>query len=174
MTTGQRIKAARKNAGMTQAELADKLCIPYQSVSQWERNTRNPKIETLNRIAAALGVEALELVPEEKQSDHFSSERYVRESMDKGAPYVPEWSGPPPTAENRRAHLLALYDHVLSVGGQKVVLEAIEIIAGNPVYQREDWRPPAVALKSPPKKIPPRSQTRQKRSQRANNSPPAK
>lgn len=56
MTTGQLIKAARKEAGMTQAELASKLGIPYQSVSQWERDTRNPKYDTLQRIAAALGV----------------------------------------------------------------------------------------------------------------------
>lgn len=67
MTTGQLIKAARKRAGMTQAELADKLNIPYQSVSQWERDTRNPKYETLQRIAAALGVEWTELVPESTQ-----------------------------------------------------------------------------------------------------------
>lgn len=56
MTTGQLIKAARKKAGMTQAELADKLGIPYQSVSQWERGTRNPKRETLKRLAKALHV----------------------------------------------------------------------------------------------------------------------
>ena len=61
MTTGQLIKAARKRAGMTQAELADKLGIPYQSVSQWERGTRSPKIETLERIADALGVPISEI-----------------------------------------------------------------------------------------------------------------
>ena len=67
MTTGQFIKAAREKAGMTQKELADKLGIPYQSVSQWERNTRNPKYDTIRRIATALGVEWTDLVPEEEQ-----------------------------------------------------------------------------------------------------------
>lgn len=56
MTCGQRIKTARKQAGMTQSELANKLNIPYQSISQWERDVRNPKRETLQRIADALGV----------------------------------------------------------------------------------------------------------------------
>lgn len=56
MTTGQRIRAARKNKGMTQAELAEKLNIPFQSVSQWERDIRKPKIETVQKIADALGV----------------------------------------------------------------------------------------------------------------------
>lgn len=54
MTTGQRIKDMRKRAGMTQAELAEKLGVPYQSVSQWERDTRKPKPDTLQRIAEAL------------------------------------------------------------------------------------------------------------------------
>lgn len=61
MTTGQRIKAARKKAGMTQAELAKKLGIPYQSVGQWERDIRRPKKETLANIADALNIDPLEL-----------------------------------------------------------------------------------------------------------------
>ena len=55
MAVGSRIKAARKAAGMTQAELAEKLDLPFQSVSQWERGYRNPKYDTLNRISNALG-----------------------------------------------------------------------------------------------------------------------
>lgn len=56
MTTGQRIRLARKQAGMTQKELAAKLGISYVGVSQWERDVRNPKMETLQRIASAIGV----------------------------------------------------------------------------------------------------------------------
>lgn len=82
MTTGQRIKAARKKAGMTQMELADKLGIPYQSISQWERDTRNPKYDSLQRIAAALGVDWTELVPEKEHDLKIFdsiSERLVEE-----------------------------------------------------------------------------------------------
>lgn len=61
MTIGQRIKNARKKANMTQAELALKLGIPFQSVSQWERDIRKPKKETLASIADALNVDPLEL-----------------------------------------------------------------------------------------------------------------
>ena len=56
MTVGERIKAARKKAGMTQKELADKLGIPYQGISQYERGIRNPKIDTLVKIADILDV----------------------------------------------------------------------------------------------------------------------
>lgn len=62
MTTGQRIKAARKKAGMTQADLAKKLGISYVNISQLEKDQRNPKLETLQRIAAALGISIYELI----------------------------------------------------------------------------------------------------------------
>ena len=62
MTTGELIKAARKKAGMTQAQLAEKLGISYVGVSQWENDLRNPKLDTLQRIAAALGVPVQDLI----------------------------------------------------------------------------------------------------------------
>lgn len=58
MTTGERIKQARQAVGMTQADLAKLLDVPFQSISQWERGVRNPKYSTLQRIAEALGVSA--------------------------------------------------------------------------------------------------------------------
>lgn len=56
MTTGQMIKKVRQAAGMTQQELADRLGISYVGVSQWETDKRNPKQDTLVRIANALNV----------------------------------------------------------------------------------------------------------------------
>lgn len=55
MTTGEAIKAARVNAGMTQAMLAKKLHVTPQNISQYERNVKKPKYETLQKIADALG-----------------------------------------------------------------------------------------------------------------------
>lgn len=67
MTTGELIKKARKEAGLTQLQLAERLGIPYQSIGQWERNVRNPKYDTLKKIANALNTEWTELVPEIEQ-----------------------------------------------------------------------------------------------------------
>ena len=61
MTTGQRIKKFRKRAGMTQKELGEKLGLSFQSVAQWENNLRNPKEETLQKIANALEISIYEL-----------------------------------------------------------------------------------------------------------------
>ena len=86
-TTGQLIKAARKKAGMTQAELASKLGVPYQSVSQWERDTRNPKYGTIKRIAAALGIDAVLLTT---TSCDPLNRRAVRVSM--GSVFLVPWA----------------------------------------------------------------------------------
>ncbi len=52
---GQRIAKLRKNLGLTQAELADKLGVSHQAVSQWERSETLPDILTLPLIAEVFG-----------------------------------------------------------------------------------------------------------------------
>lgn len=67
MSVGQRIKEARKNAGLTQKELAGKLGVAYQTLAQWENDLRNPKLGTLYRISAALEVPVSKfLTPDEE------------------------------------------------------------------------------------------------------------
>ena len=61
MTTGERIRQARKSAGMTQAELAERADISLDTIKsvengRRENDLRNPKIETLRKLADALGV----------------------------------------------------------------------------------------------------------------------
>lgn len=53
---------ARKAAGLTQTELADKLGVIQQQVAKWEAAGANPQTKTLKRIAEALGVDADELI----------------------------------------------------------------------------------------------------------------
>lgn len=62
MTTGQRIRAARKEAGLTQVELGEILGVSGSMIAQYETDKRNPKYETLKRIAAALEVPVPELM----------------------------------------------------------------------------------------------------------------
>ena len=62
MTTGQRIKEARKKAGLSQKELAEKLGISYVGISQWENDKRKPKQDSLQRIAEAVGTTVFDLM----------------------------------------------------------------------------------------------------------------
>lgn len=62
-TTGQQIKAARKAAGLTQAELADKAGMAVNSIRLYESGKQKElKISTVRRIAAALGLAPLQLL----------------------------------------------------------------------------------------------------------------
>ena len=56
MPLGEKIRYYRKQKGMTQQELADKLHISYVGISQYETGKRNPKLETMSRIADALDI----------------------------------------------------------------------------------------------------------------------
>ena len=53
---GRNIAAARKAANMTQAEVAEQVGIEIVSLSRIERGTVTPGVQTLDRIANALGV----------------------------------------------------------------------------------------------------------------------
>ena len=52
----QRLAAARKNAGFTQAEVAERLGVSFQAVSQWERGETAPDIAKLPELAVLLRV----------------------------------------------------------------------------------------------------------------------
>lgn len=62
MTIGERIKEIRKSRGMTQLELAKKICTTPQNVSQYERGIRKPKVETITKISHALDVSPSDLL----------------------------------------------------------------------------------------------------------------
>ena len=53
---GTKIAGKRKDLGMTQTELAERLCVSRQTVSRWEAGTVYPDIEKISDIASLLGV----------------------------------------------------------------------------------------------------------------------
>ena len=60
--TGQIIEQARKDANMTQAELAEKIGTNKSYISRVETGRTEPKVSTFYRIAGALGL-YVELTP---------------------------------------------------------------------------------------------------------------
>ena len=67
LTVGEKIRAVRKERKMTQKRLGNILGMDTTRISQYETGQRNPKIETLSKIADALGVSVAELLPDEMQ-----------------------------------------------------------------------------------------------------------
>lgn len=67
MTLGEKIKAIRKERGFTQKKLGELCGINEANIRKYELGKQNPKIETIDKIASALGISAFELMG----SDYF-------------------------------------------------------------------------------------------------------
>ncbi|MCF6256049.1 MAG: helix-turn-helix domain-containing protein [Gammaproteobacteria bacterium] len=58
---GKRLKTLRKQAGLTQEQLAEATGLTIESISNIERGLFGPKFDNLEKIANEIGVEVKEL-----------------------------------------------------------------------------------------------------------------
>ena len=69
---GANIRAARKRAGLTQAEVADAAGVSQAAVSQLERGREAGVVGTLRRVADVLGITLAALVDPENAKPNGS------------------------------------------------------------------------------------------------------
>lgn len=62
MNLGENLKKARKAAGMTQQELADRLGVYQKDISRWELNILVPSTLTFTKICKELRASADEIL----------------------------------------------------------------------------------------------------------------
>lgn len=119
MSTGQLIKAARKAAGMTQEDLGEKLGISGSAIAQYETDNRKPKHDTLQRIAAALGIPIYDLLDDAEVNPEKANVK----------------SGYKFTSNEK---LLVRLFHTLNDDGQGKAIERVEELTEIPRYQRKE------------------------------------
>ena len=56
MTFAQKVATHRKELGLTQTELGEKVGVSLRTITSYERGVKKPRVNTLNKLAAALGV----------------------------------------------------------------------------------------------------------------------
>lgn len=56
MTFGEKLRSARKEAGLSQEQLAEKLCVSRSAVAKWESGGGLPDVSSLRLISQLLGV----------------------------------------------------------------------------------------------------------------------
>ena len=71
-TLGMMIAELRKEKGMTQLELAEKMGVTDKAVSKWERDLSCPDINSLPNLAEILGVTVDELMQIKKDAENPS------------------------------------------------------------------------------------------------------
>ena len=131
MNIGKRIKQARKKANITQKELGKLVDMSHQQIAQYENNSRNPKFETLNKIAEALNVGVWdlydELPSEEINERKMELMHHLRFGTDR---------------EGRKAGEMLNKYLLLNDTGQDKALEQVELLTKIQEYQKDPETPP--------------------------------
>lgn len=119
MKFNERLRAIRKEKGLTQAELAEKAGIAVNSVRLYEAGARLPKLDTIARMAVAMGLTANDLIAGQwgKFDGIFLSDEEFQQ-------------------DDREAQLIYHFRN-LNDNGQTVAVERVQELAQIPAYQRQ-------------------------------------
>lgn len=128
MTTAEKIRQARKAAGLSQAQLAEKLGVTQNQISEYETGKRKPKLSTLLRIAEAMPGSFPDIV---LGDDMALPNGFLEKIADKA-----EELAALPDPDAQREKLLSLYDSVTDPARGLIVGYA-EGVASNPENRRD-------------------------------------
>ena len=97
MNIGNRIKELRKQRGITQEQLADRIGVSFQAVSKWENNISLPDITLVPSLASYFGVSMdelfdynLEEIKKEALAIERKSVKYREENQEEGQKILAE------------------------------------------------------------------------------------
>lgn len=130
MSFSDRLREARKRSGLTQMQIAEKLGITAQSYSQYETGKRQPKAETLKRIADALGV-----LPGDLRQDGFYPTSQEIAAMKRGAASVTD-ERRLEIEEKRLSNLIDRKKKMLNISGKQRAADYMDDLTKIPEYRK--------------------------------------
>ncbi|MCC8101443.1 MAG: helix-turn-helix domain-containing protein [Clostridiales bacterium] len=147
MSTGERIKKARKTAGLTQKQLAAKLGTSQQNIAQYESGKRNPKQETLREIADILNVSIEDLkdtivwpqeiyfwykkaLEDQQRQNQLATEKVINDTIEEWTQIYSE------VMEKKYGSLLTLYDS-LNDAGKEYAIRLLQTVSDYPLFQKQ-------------------------------------
>ncbi|MCD7884910.1 MAG: helix-turn-helix domain-containing protein [Lachnospiraceae bacterium] len=99
LTLGEKIAQARKSAGLTQQQLAEKILVSRQAITKWESDKGMPDIENLRKLAGLLNVSIDYLLDDGKKLDFsvmrekIDLSRYYYDKKKANCPRLPQKTG---------------------------------------------------------------------------------
>ena len=69
MTLGEKIRYARKRCGLSQEQLADRMCVSRSAIAKWETDKRIPDVENLKTLSRLLFVSVDSLLDDSTDGD---------------------------------------------------------------------------------------------------------
>lgn len=88
MTLGEKIRCARKCIGISQGQLADKMCVSRSAVAKWETDKGMPDVENLKQLSRLLRVSVDRLLDDEDGEPFLIREEYCLEALGSGCARV--------------------------------------------------------------------------------------
>lgn len=129
MSIGQKIKEARKRRGLTQAQLADAAQISRSYLGDLEGDRYNPSVDTLQKIASALGTTSGVLLGEANLAELIAADTgnkplmaYYEGRRTAGTEYAPA------DLQGEEQRLLDLYRDLNEEGREKLVDYADDLV----------------------------------------------
>ncbi len=74
---GSILAELRKQNNMTQADLAEKMCVTDKAVSKWERDISCPNIETIQKLADFFNIPVNELLSAKSSSENIKEKNII-------------------------------------------------------------------------------------------------
>lgn len=74
---GSILAELRKQNNMTQADLAEKMCVTDKAVSKWERDISCPNIETIQKLADFFNIPVNELLSAKSDSENIKEKNII-------------------------------------------------------------------------------------------------
>lgn len=96
MTFAEKLKSIRKQAGMSQEQLAEKLGVSRQAVTKWEADAGIPDIENMMAVSALFGISIDELLSHErgiKKAADYLYESVTEYDIDESKRYDMKFGG---------------------------------------------------------------------------------
>lgn len=148
MTVGELIRSARQQRGLTQKALGEACGIAEPTIRRYELGKLNPKRETIEKIALALGISHYALIPSglpdcnsvldeilEKSDFAFICSTSTQEAHITALENMCEEAEQFTAIKNFQIVEKAFFQ--MNEAGQTKATEQIQILAQNPEYQRE-------------------------------------
>ncbi len=77
VSLGLSIRNARRSKGVSMEDLGQALGVSYQQIQKYETGASRISVKALSQIAAYLGIQIVELLPNQKKSSYEAARLYV-------------------------------------------------------------------------------------------------
>lgn len=130
MNFSENLKRIRNEKGFSQKEIAAKLGVSQPSYAQYENGKRNPKAETIKKIAAALDVDVSEL-------SEMSKEIVILKGLDGVSMRPPNKQYSDKVFNSILQDMLINEFNLLNDIGKGVAITQVEMLTKIPEYKKE-------------------------------------